>query len=200
MASTQPSDSIPRSTADLELVRAFLSRRPNGTEPLVARLATVASVLRALNTRMGRPLDEHDLSDVVQDVTAIALRKLEHFDGRTTLDGWIYGIANFELRNAVRRAARRPRAVEDVAPDLEPTTAPDDEPESDGLSDELRRGLDQLSPTERDVIAHKHLDGLTFEAIGARLCLSVNTVKSRYYRGMVKLQRTMEPHREVFGR
>jgi NAD(P)-dependent dehydrogenase (short-subunit alcohol dehydrogenase family) len=40
---------------------------------------------------------------------------------------------------------------------------------------------------EADVIRMKHFEDLTFEEIGTRLGNSINTVKTRYYRGISRL-------------
>jgi RNA polymerase sigma factor (sigma-70 family) len=58
----------------------------------------------------------------------------------------------------------------------------------------LHEALARLDPLEADVIRMKHFEDLTFETIGARRAISVNTVKTRYYRGIRHLQDELRAH------
>lgn len=174
---------------DLALVRAFLAGDEEASRTLAGRVRCVPLTLRSLNARAGRPLGDADLADVVQDTTVILLRKLAEFDGRAPLDAWAYRLCQLELYNAIRRKRRRPAAIEDEV--LEGLGMNGSNRVS-SMEDEARRGLSTLHPVERDIVQLKHFEGLTFEVIGERLSLSPNTAKTRYYRGLKKLQQFME--------
>lgn len=144
-------------------------------------------MLKVLNHRMGKPLDAHDVADLVQDVTLIVLQKLSQFTGRAPLEAWVFRICRWEIRNFVRGKRRRARL----------TLLPEDErpaPEHcDGLEvrDELEQVIRQLTASEVEVVRLKHFEDLTFDEIAARLGGSVSTLKTRYYRAMAQLQREL---------
>lgn len=191
------SDSVGDSAADLALVERFLAGDREAERALGQRLSILPRILRTLNARSGRPLSEDDLLDLVQDVGVIVLRKLEAFEGRVELEGWTYGICRFEYLNAIRRLGRRPRPVEDF--ELEGTPAGETGSlVADRAAADLEAGLASLAPDERAVMRAKHFDDLTFEAIAVRLGCSPNTAKTRYYRGLRKLQQFMAPRRKDY--
>jgi RNA polymerase sigma-70 factor (ECF subfamily) len=169
---------------DAELVRAVLARDSGAFERLVERMACLPRILDGLNARLGRPLSDHDLADVAQDTLVLLWRKLDAFNGSASLETWVFGIARFELMNAVRKSRRR-RTSELPEPDLH--EAPDEEALHPLDHEFVQRELAALDGAEAVVIRMKHFDDLTFEEIGARLGYSINTVKTRYYRGISRL-------------
>ena len=183
--------------ADLALTRGYLAGHSAAVRDLGERLRIVPRVLQGLNARSGRPLDEHDLADLVQDTATVLLRKLDRYDGRAALDGWIYGICRFEFLNAARSRRRRPRPVEDVELEL-PASSAEEAGEMNRIAADVNAGLATLSEQERVVVRMKHFEDLTFEGIGERLGCSPNTAKTRYYRGLTKLQEFMEPRRKEY--
>ena len=52
----------------------------------------------------------------------------------------------------------------------------------------VERCLDRLGSPDADVLRLKHLQGLTFEEVADLTGDSVNTIKSRHYRGLTKLR------------
>jgi RNA polymerase sigma-70 factor (TIGR02960 family) len=62
-----------------------------------------------------------DAEDVLQETLLAAWRRLELFDGRSSLRGWLYRIATNRCLNALRDKGRRPREVEAIAEPPEPT-------------------------------------------------------------------------------
>ncbi len=176
-----PSDPHP----DWFLVQAALRGDPEAIEQLANRLRCVPRILRGSNARMGRPLDEHDLADLSQDVTVIILEKLDQYAGRAPFEAWVYRICRLELMNGIRRKGRG-RASGEIDFEQIPD-APDHQAEATDA--EVVHGLlARLGGVEAEVLRLKHFDGLTFEEIGSRLGISPNTAKTRYYRGMVRIQ------------
>jgi transposase len=62
-----------------------------------------------------------DAEDLLQETPLAAWRGLERFDGRSSLQVWLYRIATNRRRNALREKGRRPRRVEPLAEPPEPT-------------------------------------------------------------------------------
>lgn len=169
---------------DSALVRAVLARDAQAFERLVERMACLPRILDGLNARLGRPLSDHDLADVAQDTLVLVWRKLESFNGSASLETWVFGMARFELMNAVRKIRRR-RTSELPEPDLR--EAPEQESIHTLDHQIVQRELEALDGAEAAVIRMKHFDDLTFEQIGKHLSCSANTAKTRYYRGISRL-------------
>jgi RNA polymerase sigma-70 factor (ECF subfamily) len=168
---------------DRALVRAVLAREVLAIQEFTNRLKCVPRILTAQSAKNGRPLDPHDLADLVQDVTVIVLQKLEEYEGRAPLEGWIYRVCCLEFMNGVRRKRRGPRQIEDENL-MTPTGPAPEGPDRDLLA----RAIARVGGVEAEAICLKHFESMTFEEIGARLCVPVSTIKTRYYRGMVKLE------------
>ncbi|MEM7310838.1 MAG: sigma-70 family RNA polymerase sigma factor [Planctomycetota bacterium] len=178
-------------------MKAVLADRREAFEALADRLDCVPRIVAARNERIGRPLSEEELVDVVQNTLLIVWRKLPEFEGRSTLETWIYRISSLEIMNALRKARRRrdvaapPEVLEGVA-DRAATPARIE-------FEDLYLGLERLTDEERDIVRRKHFGELTFEAIGKEIGLTVDMVKSRYYRSLAKLQQFLASRREGDG-
>ena len=172
-------------TSDAETIRRALAGERRAEAVLAHHLLSVPRVLAAMNGRMGRPLSDHDLADVAQDTVVILLRKLREGAAIDAIQGWIYRACSFEFMNAVRRKRKRPRlSLEDLRSDEAPTRRP--EPRGWDFED-VSRGLEILDKDEAIVIELKFFGGSTFDEIAARLDISQGTIKTQYYRGLVKL-------------
>ncbi len=182
-----PTGRIPSHEDDLALARAVRAREPAALERFVRRMGCVPRMLRRQNGRLGGPLDGDDVDDLTQDVLVVIWRKLDLFEGRSTLETWVYRICRLELMNGIRRKRRRPDLMDDAERTPDDATA---EPEDD--AEAALRGLERLGPPASDVIRWKHFEALTFDEIAHRLGVSSNTVKTWYYRGICRLRDQLE--------
>jgi RNA polymerase sigma-70 factor (ECF subfamily) len=164
-------------------VRDFLDNPAAGAEALLARLQFVPRMLAALNQRRGGRLDVHELADLSQDVVLLVLRKLNTFFGAGSLDGWLYRICELELLNRLRKRRRGPVLVEEWAADADSAAAgsPNDD-------DRVALALQRLGGYEAEIIRLRVQEDLTFEEIAARLGVTAANAKTRYYRGLARLQ------------
>jgi DNA-directed RNA polymerase specialized sigma24 family protein len=96
----------------------------------------------------------------------------------------LYALCDFELLNHCRRV-RKQRARERSGTEPADLPVKGDDPQ---LRDTVQAALVRLGGYEADIIRMHCLDGLDFTAIAASLGLSVSNVKSRYYRGLQRLQ------------
>ncbi len=178
--------------ADLALVRAVHAGVGSATLPFNQRMRCVPRILGYLNARLGRPLCHDDLADVAQDVSLLVLRKLHDYEGRGRFEGWVYRLCNLEILNAVRRRSRQRRrfvAMEDPRETVD--THGQREIETLEEREQLLRGIKQVGGAEAELLALKHFEDLSFDDIAARLSISPNTAKTRYYRGLDRLQQIL---------
>lgn len=174
-----------RSAADdLRVARGALERSPADVEELVVRMRGVPRLLVALNVRFGWPLDDSELADVAQDAVELAWRKLEHFNGTSSLETWFYGIARFELLNAARRKSRRGAGRRELAEHSRVASELSDSLELDSL----RTALGTLPPDESRILWLHYFDGLSLADVARSTGAAVGTVKSRYYRALERMR------------
>jgi len=144
-----------------------------------ARLAAIyrehfAFVWRSLR-RLGVP--EEAVDDACQDVFLVVARRLDDFEGRSTLRTWLFGIAvrvsRARWRTNGRRRRREAAAAEAGAAEVE---RPHERCEARIT---LHRLLFQLSEPLREVYILMELEGMTAPEVAAGLGLNVNTVYTR---------------------
>jgi RNA polymerase sigma-70 factor (ECF subfamily) len=185
-----------RHAHDLAFARRALAGETSALEELERRLACLPGMVRYQSRSLGAGLDEHDVEEVVRETTLALWSKLPQFEGRSTLETWAFRFAMLEVLKTLQARARRPRGLELPEDCADPRL--DDEGDA-GLPvlepEVLREGLGALSAGAAEVIRLRHWEELSFEAIAARLELPLNTVKARYYRGLLRLKEHLERRR-----
>lgn len=169
------------------LLRTIVDGLSGVKSQLTDRLVSVPRILDAQNARLGRPLSEHDLADLTQDTLIVLLKKIDSVAAGPSLEGWIYRVCCFELMNGIRRKRKQPMLVGDATRELAPREQPDPACPAWEYED-LHQGLEKIDANEAAVIRMKYFDDLTFDQIAERLDVSQGTAKTRFYRGIVKLQ------------
>jgi RNA polymerase sigma-70 factor (ECF subfamily) len=124
--------------------------------------------------------------DLVQDCLTRALAKLHLWQDGTDLRAWLFTILHNQHVDRVRRQIRAGTMV-DLAETELPGLPPDQEKRLE-LRD-FGRALRQLPEAQRAVILLVGLEGMRYEAVGARLGIPVGTVRSRLSRGRDALRR-----------
>jgi RNA polymerase sigma-70 factor (ECF subfamily) len=170
---------------DVHLARDARQGSLAARKEFATRMHCVPRMLSALNERLGRPLAQHDLEDLVQDSLVVVWRGLVTYAGYSSLETWVFRCCQREL--IARLRARRPafETLDQVQPTVESIELTD--------VDAVHRALESLAAKERRVIELKHFEDLTFAVIGERLGLSPNTAKAWYYRGLEELRRLLAP-------
>ena len=131
-------------------------------------------------------VDDGAVDDVVQQVFLVVFRRLDDFEGRSSLKTWIYEVLVRVVREHRRTLRRRsPPRLEGEAPvDPATLTAPAHE-RPDRLADRadaarlVRELLDQLDDDKREVFALAELEGLTLREIAEILREPPGTIASR---------------------
>lgn len=134
-----------------------------------------AFVWRSL-VHLGLPAPTAD--DALQDVFLVVHRRIGHFDGRTSLRNWLYGIAR-RVASEYRRGTRRAIRTLHVVPDPDIHAAPDVLSSRVSAAERVRQILSELDEDKREVFILAELEGMTAVEIAEALQLNVNTVYGR---------------------
>lgn len=108
------------------------------------------------------------------------------------LSSWIYAIASNLGKTDLKKRRRMPLvSLEDLPPAMEVGT-PSGEISDTGLSSNIRKALDALSPRYRIPIVLKDVEGYSQEEIAEIIKRPVGTVKARISRGRNILKKQLE--------
>lgn len=182
----------PVQTADVHsedqvLVRAVLDGSAEARDRFCARVRCVGRILSVRNLDLGRPLDEHELADVAQEVTLAVWRRLRDYSGRASLETWVYKFCTLTLMGTLRRR-RSAESIRAQIPAIDPAGAEPAEARSSSDGAGIEGLLRHLSPRESEVIRLRHVDELGNAEISEVLGISVNSVKTHSLNGMRKLR------------
>ena len=134
---------------------------------------------------------EEDARDVVQEAYLRAWKGLRKFRGDAQFSTWMYRItANSAATLTGKRRRQRTVDIDDVADPIETEIAlhPELATENTELMAELSAALDELPTRLRTVVILKDVYGLSHEAIGEELGISVTAAKVRLHRGRKKMR------------
>ena len=176
---------------DEELVGAFQSGDASAFDLLVGRWDR--KIQGAIYRVLGPGEDSRDLC---QEVFLKAYRALGSFKREARFSSWLYQIALNACRDRLRRRRGRTQLSLD---DLETAQVPRqggpsalELVEAKDLARAVQAAMDTLPHEQREVIALKEYQGLTFVEIAETLDVPVSTVKTRLYRGLGQLREHLE--------
>lgn len=158
------------------------------------RAERVASIFREHGRYVWRSLvylgiPERDVPDLVQDVFVVVHRKLDGFDGRSSMRTWLHGIAA-RVALADRRRART--RLEEVTGDP-PTRQTDAHQEGDveraRQRARLKEAITALPLDLRIVFVQVEIEAVPVKAIAQSLELPPKTVYSRLYKARDEVRR-----------
>jgi RNA polymerase sigma-70 factor (ECF subfamily) len=140
--------------------------------------------------------DAATVDDVYQEVSLKVLKRLDSVRDPAALRGWLFQLARNACLDYLRREDRRQGLSHEV---LAEHTASGDlgrNPGEQFLSRErvtaVRRALDQLPASQREVLVLRIDEGLDHEAIAERLRISRQAVEVRLCRGRAALKEQLE--------
>jgi len=145
------------------------------------------AVYRFCARRLGVELAQ----DAAQETFLTAMRTLSRYNGTSTLQTYLLGIALNHCRNLARKN-RMSIAFED----LWNTSGPNPER---GLIDTqaLRVAMADLTLEQREAVVMHEIEGLTYDEIGVILGVPAGTVKSRLHYAFVALRQRLLGCEEV---
>jgi RNA polymerase sigma-70 factor (ECF subfamily) len=180
---------------------AATADRNGDDQALIGRVATGdRAALAALYRRHERPLylfvkskmnDPFLSNDIVQDVFLEVWRHAARFEGRSTVKGWLYGIAWRKVID-IHRANRR-LDYTDILPEVE-----DEDPgaldriSADEQAGHLRGCLSALKDDHRAAVELAFFHDLGYREIAEALEVPEGTVKTRVFHAKKLLQHCLE--------
>jgi RNA polymerase sigma-70 factor, ECF subfamily len=120
--------------------------------------------------------------DLTQETFLAVIRATSRYQPRAMVRTYLYGIA-LKLLSAERRRERR----------SDPTPQPE---AMDGALDNslwVRRALEKLDPSEREILMLREYEQLSYSEVAELLRIPVNTVRSRLFRARMALKNHLEP-------
>jgi RNA polymerase sigma-70 factor (ECF subfamily) len=184
-------------SGDAELIAGCRAGNRAALDMLAKRYHS--AVLRVCVSLVGN----RDVEDLVQDIFIKVLRRINTFEGRSSLFTWIYEITVNHCRDELRRRQRRRRfslqglpaeAVEQI-PAAEELAS--DRLESDEMRQHLHQALAQLEPKYRELVVLRDLEGLSYEEIAKISRIDEKLVKSRLFQARQILASKMKKYVEA---
>ena len=133
------------------------------------------------------------VEDLVQETFVRVVRTIEDYQHDGRFCAWLFQIAANVARDHARRVRRagahappEPRAVDDVEPSALARLAAEE------TRDELRRALDELGETDREILLLRHYGDLSFQQIADLLQVPLGTALARAHRAVKRLRAQME--------
>jgi RNA polymerase sigma-70 factor (ECF subfamily) len=178
--------------SDEELVAAFQAGDASAFDVLVSRWDR--KIQGAIYRVVGASEDSRDLC---QEVFLKAYRALAGFKQEARFSSWLYQIALNACRDRLRRRRGRTQvSLDDLADGerepLQRGPSALDLVEAQDLARAVAAAMATLPEEQREVIALKEYQGLTFVEIAETLDVPVSTVKTRLYRGLGLLRQQLE--------
>jgi RNA polymerase sigma-70 factor (ECF subfamily) len=143
---------------------------------------------------------EAALDDVVQEVFVVVHRRLDTFEGRSSLKTWLFGITLRVVRDH-RRSVRRNETAGDVDPDA--LRAPGGGPEAHMEKAEavrlLHAILDEMDDERREVFVMAELEQLSMPEVSEALAINLNTAYARLRTARQIFEQAVARHRARDG-
>jgi len=191
---SSPSEMAPLATSSVPIAFAETAFSSGNSHAAIDLLTREEGALRRIIQRYVR--DAATVDDVYQEVSLKVLKRIDSVRDLAALRGWLFQLARNACLDYLRREDRRQGLSHDV---LAEHTASGDlgrNPGEQFLSRErvsaVRRALDHLPTSQREVLLLRIDEGLDHEAIAERLHISRQAVEVRLCRGRAALKNQLE--------
>lgn len=141
-------------------------------------------------------LNEKDAEDISQDVFVSAWKNLRKFDPEKSFRPWLFTIARNAALNWIKK--KKPALFSEFENEAGENALEENLESEIPLPDEIfarkdaakavNEALSRLKKEHRLVLLLRYEEDMTFEEIGKVLGEPMNTVKTRHFRGLLKLK------------
>ncbi|MFI3255650.1 MAG: sigma-70 family RNA polymerase sigma factor [Eubacteriales bacterium] len=142
--------------------------------------------------------NHEDALDISQEAFFKAWRALPNFKGESSFSTWIYRLTSNSAIDLLRKQQRQahdsltsPFQEDEEGTELQipaEDISPEDALIHKEMGEMIAEGLEVLSPTHKEVLLMREMDGLSYQEISTTLGLDLGTVKSRIARGRKNLR------------
>lgn len=130
--------------------------------------------------------------DATQEVFVKMMRHANQFQGDAKLSTWLFSITANWCRDYLRKADNKAKEAEDVLVTLpSPGDSPERNLEQRENEQKVRKALSALTPEQREAILLSRYQGLSYAEIAQIAGCSEGAVKTRVFRAMETLKKTL---------
>jgi RNA polymerase sigma-70 factor, ECF subfamily len=192
----QPPDSQPAAVlSDRDLVNQM---RAGDTRALAILYDRYAAMVYTLALKMlANPAEAEDLT---QDVFVNFWQQQKYNSDRGTVGSYLATYTRSRAIDRLRISSGRATILQRfqrITAAASTAASPLDHATLIEHHQHLRTALDQLPPTEREVLEIAYFQGLSQSEIATQLRIPLGTVKSRCRQGLLRLRTLLQPHRET---
>jgi RNA polymerase sigma-70 factor, ECF subfamily len=163
---------------DLDLVARWKAGEQRAATVLVERHAqAVARFVASIGARS-------DVDEVVQDTFVRAFASIDGFRGESALRTWLFTIARRLVLDRRRAARRRGQQVAVQEGDVVTEFDALDGVVADETQLRLRRALERLSPTQREVFVLRVNEGMSYREIAETVDTTEGAARVHYHNAM----------------
>ncbi len=133
---------------------------------------------------------EEDALDLVQETYLRAFAHIGRFDGRSSVQTWLYRIAVNEALSFLKRAKAQRKTLSSLSTDPGRRESPADPPDA---RMDVSAALAELNPADRMMLLLRYEQGLDYRTIAQVVDCAEGTVASRLNRSRQRLRALLEP-------
>lgn len=181
-----------KNISDVELVELLKNGDIAAFEEVVRRYS---ARVYSMGHRMTR--NTQDTEEVLQDTFVTVFRKINAFEGKSSLSSWIYRVSvNTALMKLRKRRSDRSSLLEDTIPNFRDSEAFADnsfkqENSNSSLREKIQTAILELPFEYRAVFVLRDIDGLSTKEVCKILQVTGPAVKSRLHRARLVLRRQL---------
>ncbi|MBL9039699.1 MAG: sigma-70 family RNA polymerase sigma factor [Archangium sp.] len=164
----------------------FAEVTPARRSEVVAQLFT-AHRGQVLSSLRHWGLSEADADDVCSETFVVALRRMEHFEGRSSISTWLVGIAR-KLAADLRRSARVRLSDDGEVPEVADDSTAELALARCEQNEAVHRAVATLKPGPRAVVRRFMLDDVEMHEVAREQRVPLQTAYARLYAGQKALR------------
>ena len=163
---------------DAELIAKWKAGNQNAATELVQRHA---SALARFAASCGA---RDDIDELVQDTFVRAFASLDGFRGESSFRTWLFTIERRLLLDRRRAERRRPQGLEIGEGDAATEFDALDDLVADEAQGRVRRAIERLTPTQREVFVLRVTEGLSYKEIAKAVSTTEGAARVHYHNAM----------------